>query len=145
MFPENINLFRIFETIKSDLTQNKSYYRSQAKRFLSGAVGYCCIELLWRQRTHWSMALSGGVCFCSLCSIVKKLDKIFLKAGAGAVLISFCELVCGCIVNHLLDLKVWTYEKKPFNLLGQICPEYSFYWLVLTLALLPVIELEGLK
>ena len=30
------------------------------KTFLVGAVGYPALEMLWRRRTHPSMALAGG-------------------------------------------------------------------------------------
>ena len=31
---------------------------------LLGAAGYPLAELCWRGRTHWSMALLGGLCLC---------------------------------------------------------------------------------
>lgn len=31
-----------------------------------GAIAYCLIEIIVRQRTHWTMALTGGVAFCTL-------------------------------------------------------------------------------
>ena len=31
--------------------------------FLTGAVIYYSIEMLWRGRSHWSMAVAGGICF----------------------------------------------------------------------------------
>lgn len=34
--------------------------------FLSGAGGYYAIELAWRGRSHWTMALTGGTCLCLL-------------------------------------------------------------------------------
>ena len=34
--------------------------KQTAGLFLVGAGGYCLLELLWRGRTHWTMALTGG-------------------------------------------------------------------------------------
>ena len=30
--------------------------------FMTGAVLYSLIEILWRGRTHWTMAVTGGLC-----------------------------------------------------------------------------------
>ena len=34
--------------------------------FALGAAGYAALELLWRGRTHWTMALTGGVVLVGL-------------------------------------------------------------------------------
>ena len=34
--------------------------------FALGAVGYAALELLWRGRTHWTMALTGGAVLVGL-------------------------------------------------------------------------------
>ena len=37
--------------------------RADAAIFLLGALGYGAVETLWRGGTHWTMLLTGGVCF----------------------------------------------------------------------------------
>ena len=34
--------------------------------FALGAAGYAALELLWRGRTHWTMALTGGAVLVGL-------------------------------------------------------------------------------
>ncbi len=103
-----------------------------------GGTAYGIIELLWRHRTHWSMLLTGGVCFLSLYRIFAKIKNtaIIVKCIIGSTVITTVELIVGCIVNLQLKLEVWDYSKLPFNLLGQICPLYSILWGFLTLPII---------
>ena len=108
--------------------------------FLSGAGGYYAIELAWRGRSHWTMALTGGTCFCLLSRLNTRMDKrpVMLKAVAGAGIITAVEFLVGCIVNLGLKWDVWDYSKMRFNLLGQICPLYFFLWTLLCVPLSPL-------
>lgn len=98
--------------------------------FALGFAGYPLLELLWRGRTHWSMALAGGV-------VLRLLFPLCGKKGARAIclktaaVITAVELVFGCVFNLLLHLKVWDYSKKPLNLWGQICLPYCALWFLL--------------
>ena len=31
--------------------------------FVVGEIGYSLLEILWRGYTHWTMSLTGGLCF----------------------------------------------------------------------------------
>lgn len=98
--------------------------------FSVGFTGYPLLELLWRGRTHWSMALAGGVVsllIYPLC-IRKKGWMLCLRIAA---VITGVELVFGCIFNLLLKMNVWDYSKKPLNLWGQICLPYCMLWFLL--------------
>lgn len=103
-----------------------------------GGISYGIIELLWRHRTHWSMVVTGGVCFVTLYRIFSKIKNtaIFIKCIIGSTVITVVELIVGCVVNLQLKLEVWDYSKMPFNLLGQICPLYSILWGGLTLPII---------
>lgn len=98
--------------------------------FTFGGIAYGLLELLWRGRTHWSMVLTGGVCFLSLYKIFKKLSNLSLliKCILGSSIITIIEFCVGCVVNIWLKLKVWDYSKLPFNIKGQICLLYSTLW-----------------
>lgn len=101
--------------------------------FSIGGAGYALLEILWRHKTHWTMALTGGVCFVSLFrfySIHPKM-KMLLKCISGSAIITSLEYVCGCIVNVKFKLNVWDYSKCRFNIKGQICPFYSSLWAAL--------------
>lgn len=104
--------------------------------FLSGGIGYGLVEVLWRGRTHPSMVLCGGACLLILTKINKVLYRknLFLRAVLCGTAITAVEFATGCIVNLGLGLHVWDYSKQPFQLLGQICLLYSFFWFLFGLA-----------
>lgn len=103
--------------------------------FLLGGFSYGLIEILWRQRTHISMIITGGLCFVIIYRIFKKARDMSLlfKCIIGSAIITTLEFICGCIVNIWLKLSVWDYTNLPFNLLGQICLLYSVLWGFLTI------------
>jgi uncharacterized membrane protein len=57
----------------------------------------------------------------------------------STIIVTMIEFVGGIIVNKLLKLDVWDYSSHPFNIEGQVCLQYSCYWLLLSL---PVIYLD---
>ena len=98
--------------------------------FSIGGIGYALLEILWRRKTHWSMAVTGGACFVSLFKFYKKHKKLKMPAKCiiGSAIITTLEFCCGCIVNLKYKLNVWDYSKCRFNIKGQICPFYSMLW-----------------
>jgi len=102
-----------------------------------GAVGYMVIEILWRGYSHWTMALTGGVCFF----IIYMNEELFFYAPlwkrclVGSLAVTLIELVEGFFVNILLGWAVWDYSAVPFNVCGQICLLYSGLWFLLCMPL----------
>lgn len=66
--------------------------------------------------------------------------KLFFKAIIGGALITAIEFVYGIIFNVFLHKNVWDYSKMPFNLGGQICALYSFFWIALSFVALPFLK-----
>ncbi|MBC8545637.1 hypothetical protein H8711_01625 [Clostridiaceae bacterium NSJ-31] len=99
--------------------------------FLIGSSGYSLIEVLWRKYTHWTMALTGGVCFVVLHGIFRRCRPLWKKCVYGAASITGVEFTVGCVVNRLLGWNVWDYSHMSGNLLGQVCPLYTFLWSLL--------------
>ena len=101
--------------------------------FFIGAVGYTAVELLWRGYSHWTMALTGGMCF--LCIYLTELhftgEPLWKKCLVGSLVITEAELMVGFVVNILLAWNVWDYSDRPIHLFGQICPLYSVLWFLL--------------
>lgn len=65
------------------------------------------------------------------------LDKPYvIRAVFCAVGISAVEFAAGIVLNRVLKLGVWDYSRQPLNILGQICPLYSVYWFLLSLAVI---------
>jgi len=98
-----------------------------------GAVGYALLELLWRGYTHWTMALTGGLCFFLIYKVNSKLIKqhIIFKCAIGAFVITIIELAVGTVINLKFQWNIWNYSNIPYNFLGQICLFYSLLWFAL--------------
>ncbi len=98
--------------------------------FYLGGMAYCGLELLWRGRTHGSMFLLGGACFVMLGKVGRLRLPLPLRAVLGGLLITAGELAVGLMVNT--QFQVWDYRHRPLNFLGQICPLFSLFWVLLS-------------
>ncbi|MCD7844523.1 MAG: putative ABC transporter permease [Oscillospiraceae bacterium] len=98
-----------------------------------GGTIYGLIEILWRGHTHWSMVLTGGVCFAFM-YLVSAQPGLGQPAQYAlcALLVTTVEFVSGWIFNRLLGWNVWDYSSMRLNLYGQVCLRYSLYWLILS-------------
>ncbi len=103
--------------------------------FITGAVIYYSIELMWRGYSHSAMALLGGFCFLSLYLIGRTFPEmpILLYCIIGGIVISILELAAGEILNIHLGLGIWDYSDLPLNFRGQICLLFSFFWCLISL------------
>ena len=101
--------------------------------YTMGSLGYSIIEIIWRGFTHWSMAITGGICF--LCLYLLNIRfvhwKLWKKCLLGCSIITGIEFIVGYIVNRIMQLNVWDYSQRLFNVLGQICPLYTLLWFLL--------------
>lgn len=92
---------------------------------------YCVIEMAYRQRTHWTMFIVGGLCgvICGLLNEVLSWETpLCIQAFIGALSITIIEFASGCIVNLWLHWNVWDYSNVPLNILGQICVPFIIVW-----------------
>ena len=107
-----------------------------------GSVGYSLIEILWRGFTHWTMGVTGGVCFLCLYRTNIKMSKkpLWKRCLAGSTIVTGIEFAVGWVVNLKLKWNVWDYSGMHFNLGGQICLLYSVLWFFLCI---PVSYLSG--
>ncbi len=98
--------------------------------FAFGASLYTLIEIFWRGYTHPSMTLTGGICLSVMYLLNDTLGRTPrpLKWLAGALSVSVIEFAVGCVVNLWLKQEVWDYSDLPFNLLGQVSPQFTLAW-----------------
>lgn len=104
--------------------------------FYIGAFLYGAIEILWRGYTHWTMAVLGGLLFLLLGGLNEWLPwamPLWLQVLVGTLAVTAAEFVCGVILNIWLDMGIWDYSQIPGNILGQICPQFTFAWMGLSL------------
>ena len=112
--------------------KNKKEY---AGVFITGAVLYSLIEILWRGRTHWTMAVTGGVCLLliHLCKERHQNLDMLSRCSLSSFYITGMEFAVGWLLNVRLHMMVWDYSDKYGNVMGQICPEYWAYWYLLSI------------
>lgn len=105
--------------------------------FVIGGRLYTWIELLWRDRTHWTMFILGGVCFVimGLLNEYKFIwrQSLIVQSVISAIVITIFEFITGCIVNLWYGWQVWDYSNLPFNLFGQICLYFFLLWIPLSM------------
>ena len=104
--------------------------------FLTGAMVYGIIEILWRGRTHWTMAVLGGISFVICGGVNEYLScetPLLLQCLICAVLITAAELAAGMVLNVRMGLAIWDYSDLPFQYRGQICLGYSCLWYLLSM------------
>ncbi|MFR0923723.1 MAG: putative ABC transporter permease [Butyricicoccaceae bacterium] len=94
--------------------------------FALGAAGYAALELLWRGRTHWTMALTGGAVLVGLRQLRRRVheESPLSRCLCGAACITAAEYVVGCTVNRHFGC-AWDYSHEFGNVQGQICPKYA--------------------
>lgn len=106
--------------------------------FVLGAIGYPLLELAARRRTHYSMALAGGLSTL----LIRRLSRTSMRCATQAFLcgagITAIEYACGRIWNR--DFRVWDYRRVPLNWRGQICLPFSLLWCGLSAAALKVMS-----
>lgn len=97
-------------------------------------IAYMVIELLYRQRTHWSMMIVAGVSvyLIGLLDEDKRCQlKVYQQSIVGMIIATTFEFISGLIINKILGWNVWDYSNEWMNLYGVICPLYSFFWLLI--------------
>lgn len=101
--------------------------------FALGSILYGLTEIMWRGWTHWTMLLCGGLCFTLMYLVSGSELSLPKKWLLSTCIITTVEFVAGCIVNLRLHWQIWDYSSMPFNLLGQICPQFILMWFALSI------------
>lgn len=102
----------------------------------TGGLLYVLLEMAWRERSHWTMFLLGGICFVCLGLINEVIPwdmLLWQQIIIGACIVTMLEFLTGCIVNLWLGWAVWDYSGLPGNILGQICPQFIGLWIPVVL------------
>ena len=101
--------------------------------YILGAGLYGLIEIIWRGWTHWTMLLCGGACFTCMYVISAAAIPLWAKCLISAAVITAVEFCTGFLVNIIFGWHVWDYSDRPLNIMGQVCPLFSFFWLLLSI------------
>ena len=108
------------------------------KTFLLGAVGYPALELMWRGRTHPTMALAGGMSLVVIRRIGRMRLGLLPRATLAGAAVTAIEYAIGRTWNR--RHRVWDYRRMPLNLQGQICLPYSLAWCALSAGAMAVMD-----
>jgi len=106
-------------------------------------VLYCGLEILWRGYTHWTMGVLAAV----LCVPLDLANEFFdwnlgllWQAVSGGLIITAAEFIAGIVLNLWLKLDIWDYTNLRFNLLGQVCPQFTILWIFLSAVMIPIFD-----
>jgi uncharacterized membrane protein len=104
--------------------------------FISGALIYMGLEMLWRGYTHWTMGVVAGIATILIGLINEVFPKdtpLLVQAPIASLIITELEYISGMILNVYLGLKIWDYSQMPLNVDGQVCLPASLLWMILGL------------
>jgi len=118
--------------------------------FSLGFMMYQTMEGIWKNipalpecfygAESFTMGIMGGLSILLIGCINKKLSwdmPIWLQALIGCIGITAFEFIVGCVLNlwlcPLLNKPIiWSYASLPGNFMGQICPQFSCLWFLLS-------------
>ena len=123
--------------------------------FFAGSIIGWGIELFWRRffsknnpEKKWinpgfltgpylplyglSLCLLFALSFIDVSFVESKWLQKFLLFILMAFAITVMEFIAGLIFIKGMKIKLWDYSKNWLNIQGIICPQYSFYWVLLS-------------
>lgn len=117
--------------------------------FVTGGFLYCLCELIWRQWTHWSMFIAGGVCFYLIGRLNERTKRrgkempLLVQMLVSGIVITAVELTFGIVLNRWFGLGIWDYSQNRYNFLGQICLGASISWTLLSVIPIVIDDVIG--
>lgn len=102
--------------------------------YIAGALAYMGIEILFRGYTYMLMGLVGGLAFLLIGQINTKRNIGLIWQGiAGSAIVTFLELFVGyALISN--GVRMWDYSGQWLNYKGLICPLFSLFWFLLSIA-----------
>lgn len=106
----------------------------------TGAV-YFLVEVTWKtlrgrpETISWTMLLLAVILAIPMERFGAELPwemPLWLQAVICGSAITGAELFAGMLLNVWLGLGVWDYAHLPGNLWGQVCPQFTALWCVLS-------------
>lgn len=114
-----------------------------------GGTVYFFIEVIWKtatnhpERISWVMLVVAII----LSAVLERFGNysewewpLWHQAILSTLAITVVEFITGVICNIWLGMNIWDYSNLPFNVYGQICPQYCLVWLVFSFVFIPVFD-----
>ena len=103
--------------------------------FTYGGFVYMTLEMLFRQRTAYSMGICGGLAFiiigCLNNLIPRSMSLLKQCLIGGICIVTPVELIFGELFNRTYE--IWDYREMPLNFDGQICVPFTILWCFISL------------
>lgn len=116
--------------------KTKLFLKNMALFVIFGAL-YYGLECLWKgYPTHWTIFLLGGIVGFLIGDINGKIHwkmPFFQQCTIGMGVAIFSEAVAGIILNIILKLNVWSYQRMAF-FWNQCSLPFCVIWLFLSAA-----------
>ena len=133
------------------MTQYNKYRKKIVSMLLWswGGTLYFILEVIWKtfnnrtDQISWTMlilAIILSICLERCGAELPWNIPLSLQAMICTAVITSTEFLSGYILNVILKLDIWDYSNMPFNILGQICPQFMFLWYILSLIFIPVFD-----
>lgn len=104
--------------------------------FWFGGSFYVTLEVLWRERSHWTMLVLAGLVFIAV-GLLNQIwgweTGLIKQVLVGTAIATISEFATGCVVNLWLGWNIWDYSDLKFNLFGQITPQFIALWVPIAL------------
>ena len=100
-------------------------------------TAYFLLEVVWKSARGYPQAISWTMLVLALLLglVLERMGAelpwncpIWAQAILSGLAITAAELLAGCILNLWLGWAVWDYSHLPGNLLGQVCPQFTALW-----------------
>ena len=103
--------------------------------FTYGGFVYMTLEMLFRQRTAYSMGICGGLAFiiigCLNNLIPRSMSLLKQCLIGGICVVTPLELLFFFFLNTTYE--IWDYREMPLNFDGQICVLFTILWCFVSL------------
>ena len=87
--------------------------------------------------------------FCGLLIVLindySQSMNLILKMILGTIIVTIVEFITGYILNITLGLNIWDYSNLPYNVMGQICLQFSCCWFILSYFVIKLDDFLRLK
>jgi uncharacterized membrane protein len=81
----------------------------------------------------------GALALAFLSSLLSQAPSM-LFWGILTLVPTIVEYLVSWLMEKLFDIRLWDYDRKPFNLHGRICLLYSFFWAILAIVTINFIQ-----
>ena len=111
--------------------------------FYVGFSTYVTIEVLFHARLRlfemgWSYiasGLMGALAFIIIDSFNDNISfdiELPLQMVAGGLVVTLIEFIVGMVSVYIFHVHMWDYSNFKYNLYGVICPQFTFFWILLS-------------